>query len=165
VRLRSIAIIGGIGILSAALLASRTSSADREIRLSDKEMASLVGGDSCSDCGYGGERFDECAQELCADDCSRTKCFANYIIDSTCINGMTGVCSGRPEISTARSITYVRECENCTSVNSGFQIVTTHFYGSDCTTENFFGNCLLQATTCDGTLLSASPVYPGIKCN
>ena len=52
-KLRSIAIIGGIGMLIAALLATVARSADQESRLTDKEMASLVGGDGCSDCGYG----------------------------------------------------------------------------------------------------------------
>lgn len=164
-KLRSIAIIGGIGMLIAALLATVARSADQESRLTDKEMASLVGGDGCSDCGYGGDRFDECAQENCADDCSTAKCFANYIIDSTCVNGTIGICTARPDISTARSISYIRVCENCTAQNSGFQVVATHFYGSDCSSEDFSGNCLLPANACDGTLITASPVYPGIRCN
>lgn len=133
------------------------------VRMTDEQMAHIVGGDGCRDCAFAGMRFDECAHDTCGASCSPYQCFSNYVIDSSCSLG-NGTCKAKMNLGSVFAISYQRESQGCDTGNPDNEIVVaTHYYSPNCGSETASSRCTMSVL-CDGTLDCIGMTDSGVIC-
>ena len=152
-------------LMALAFISSGSDSAvSAENVLTDAELMAIVGGDSCKDCGYSGERQDECYHVSYLDPCSTSQCIANYVIEDTCTPG-DGTCDGVLDNNVVGWVQYVRQDSGCsTSYPYTWFTFAVTYYGHSCTTRTYRVRCIKPTNNCNGTLISSTYLVPGVVC-
>ena len=136
----------------------------RNEKLTDMQLASIVGGDSCKECKFDPRRKDECYHDGFMDPCSTTECFANYLIEDTCVSG-TGTCNSYYNTNKVHLVQYRRKDTNCTtSYPYGLTLWITHYYGPYCVRIDHYVRCQKSQNNCNGDLISMATQLGGIAC-
>ena len=138
------------------------------VRLSQSEMARIVGGHggaSCDSCTFDGLSGAECAHFSSSDACRGDQCIENVLTEDTCELYPVSNCWSQLNSQLNSCVQYLRVDTNCTTNNPYlWKLWRVHYYGSGCSKTNFYIRCEKPTNNCNGTLINDTEHGPGIEC-